>query len=154
MMISATEQGPSGAHGTLSGRTFRVGGRFSPVRQPRCASWPARRFGLPPRLSDLHEERWCLPELLRIKSELLLADGRPDAAVNAEEQFLQALDWGAPSRRSIMGIARGNEPRAFLARPTSDHRSAPTPRRVYMKFTEGFETADLLAARDLLQQLA
>jgi len=33
-MISATEQGPSGAHGTLAGRTFRGGGTFTPAVTP------------------------------------------------------------------------------------------------------------------------
>jgi hypothetical protein len=86
------------------------------------------------------------PELLRIKGGLLLADGRPDAAVSAEEQFLQALDWAR--RQDVLSWElRAATSLARFWRPTSDHRSAPTPRRVYMKFTGGFETADLLAAR-------
>jgi len=106
------------------------------------------------RLSDLHEERWCLPELLRIKGELLLADGRPDAVVNAEEQFLQALDWARRQGtlswelRTAMSLARfwHDRHRIIEAHQLLDG--------VYRKFTEGFETADLLGARQLLRQLA
>src|SRR5215813_8714930 len=41
---------------------------------------------------EARDEGWYVAELLRIKGELLLADCRPDAAVNAEAQFLQAFD--------------------------------------------------------------
>jgi predicted ATPase len=38
------------------------------------------------------EEYWCMAELLRIKGEIVLLDGAPNAAGKAETYFLQALD--------------------------------------------------------------
>jgi predicted ATPase len=43
--------------------------------------------------SERDEERWCVAELLRIKGELVLREGAPDAAMVAEDHFRQALDW-------------------------------------------------------------
>src|SRR5439155_4000524 len=42
--------------------------------------------------SERDEERWYLAELLRIKGELILSAGGPDAAEAAEDHFGQALD--------------------------------------------------------------
>src|SRR5262249_5568276 len=39
------------------------------------------------------EEAWCLPELLRIKGEILLRQEASDATAAAEAQFVQSLDW-------------------------------------------------------------
>ena len=91
---------------------------------------------------------------LRIKGELLLADGGSDAAANAEEQFLKALDWARRQDalswelRVATSLARSwrGQHRIIEAHQLLDG--------VYRKFTEGFGTADLLAARDLLGQLA
>src|SRR4029077_2768139 len=43
--------------------------------------------------SERNEERWCVAELLRIKGELTLREGAPQAATAAEEHFLRSLDW-------------------------------------------------------------
>src|ERR1700723_2631895 len=43
--------------------------------------------------SERNEERWCVAELLRIKGELILREGAPQAATAAEDHFLQSLDW-------------------------------------------------------------
>jgi hypothetical protein len=43
--------------------------------------------------SERNEERWCVAELLRIKGELILQEGAPQAATAAEEHFLKSLDW-------------------------------------------------------------
>jgi hypothetical protein len=40
-----------------------------------------------------NEERWCVAELLRIKSELILREGAPQGAAAAEQHFLRSLDW-------------------------------------------------------------
>jgi hypothetical protein len=39
------------------------------------------------------EERWCLPELLRTKGDLLWVDRSVTAIEAAEDCYLQALDW-------------------------------------------------------------
>src|SRR5207302_10708942 len=43
--------------------------------------------------SARNDERWCVAELLRVKGELILQAGAPQAATAAEEHFLRSLDW-------------------------------------------------------------
>ena len=103
---------------------------------------------------EARDEGWYVAELLRIKGELLLADCRPDAAVNAEAQFLQAFDR-ARRQDALSWELRTATSLAQLWR--DQHRVAEARellRSVYGRFSEGFETADLQAAKGLLQQLA
>jgi predicted ATPase/DNA-binding winged helix-turn-helix (wHTH) protein len=100
------------------------------------------------------DERWLIAELLRIKGELLLMQDAPGAAATAEDHFRQALDlahrkgdlsWELRSATSLARLLRdqGRSAEALvLLQP------------VYDRFTEGFETADLQAARNLLNTFA
>jgi predicted ATPase len=99
------------------------------------------------------EERWAIAELLRVKGKLLLLQTASGGTAAAEDLFRQALD-----------VARGQgalswELRAAtsLARLLQDQgRSADALallQPVYDRFTEGFDTADLKAARALLDTL-
>ena len=103
--------------------------------------------------SERDEEYWCIAELLRIKGELIVQTGAPGAASATEEHFQQALQWarrqGALSLelRSATGLARRWHERG-RTRPA---RELLAP--VYRRFTEGFDTADLRAARALLDHL-
>jgi predicted ATPase len=96
------------------------------------------------------EERWIIAEFLRIKGELLLREGAPAAAATAEDHFRQALDWarrqGALSweLRAAMSLARLLRDEG---RP-ADAMALLQP--VYGRFTEGFDTADLKAAKALI----
>ena len=103
--------------------------------------------------SEHGEGRWNISELLRVKGELLLIEGAPNAGDAAEECFRQALDWarrqGALSwelrtatslARLWHGHARLDQAIALLA-------------TVYDRFTEGFETADVKAAKVLIDDL-
>ena len=99
------------------------------------------------------DERWLIAELLRIKGELLLIQDTPGAAATAEDHFRQALDlahrqgalsWELRSATSLARLLRdqGRSVEALmLLQP------------VYDWFTKGFETADLKAARNLLNTL-
>ncbi|MGA2996597.1 ATP-binding protein [Bradyrhizobium sp.] len=102
--------------------------------------------------SERSEERWATAEFLRIKGELLLLRG--GAAATAEAHFRQALDWarrqGALSwelrcatslARLWRNLARSNEAGELLA-------------PVYNRFSEGFDSADLEAAKALLKDLS
>ena len=96
---------------------------------------------------------WYIAELLRVKGELLLLQGAPEAAATAEDHFRQALDWarrqGALSweLRAATSLARL---RRDQGRPT-DATACLQP--IYDRFTEGFGTADLVAAKQLLDDL-
>jgi predicted ATPase/DNA-binding winged helix-turn-helix (wHTH) protein len=103
--------------------------------------------------SDSNEERWCVAELLRIKGELILREGAPQAVTTAEEHFLHSLDWarrqGALSweLRTSTSLARLQQLQGRIAEARSLLQS------VYDRFSEGFETADLMTAKALLKSL-
>jgi predicted ATPase/DNA-binding winged helix-turn-helix (wHTH) protein len=99
------------------------------------------------------EADWFIAELLRVKGELLLLQGAPEAAATAEDHFWQALAWarrhGALSweLRAATSLARL---RRDLGRP-ADATACLQP--IYDRFTEGFGTTDLITAKQLLDQL-
>jgi predicted ATPase len=104
--------------------------------------------------SERTEERWVTAELLRIKGELLLLEGASGATPAAEDHFRQGLDWahqqGALSweLRCATSLAR-----LLSARGRSADATALL-KPVYDRFTEGFATADLKAAKALLDDLS
>lgn len=97
--------------------------------------------------------RWCFPDLLRIKGELLLLQAA-DRVVAAEDHFWQALDWaqrqGALSweLRAAISLAR------LLGAQGRSADATALLHPVYDRFTEGFDTADLKAAKALLDAFA
>jgi len=103
------------------------------------------------RLAERREERWCLPELLRIKGDVLAACGH---AGPAEAALLQAVDT---SRRQAMP---GWELRACLSLGRlwrGSGRAAEASglvAKALAPFTEGDATADILDARRQLSELA
>jgi predicted ATPase/DNA-binding winged helix-turn-helix (wHTH) protein len=103
--------------------------------------------------SERNEERWCVAELLRIKGELILLQAGTDAVLTAEDHFRQAIDWGG--RQSALSW----ELRAAtsLARLWCDQRRREEAYQllapIYDRFTEGIETADLKAAKALIDHL-
>jgi predicted ATPase len=100
--------------------------------------------------SEPDAEVWFVPELIRIRGEILLRQAADRSAAAAEACFHQAskmareqgaLFW---ELRIVLSLARlrmtqgrDDEARQILA-------------PVYERFTEGFETADMRAARRLL----
>ena len=101
------------------------------------------------------DERWYLPELLRIKGELILLQNAAKApAPVAEEHFRAALDC-AYSQGAVSWELRTA---TSLARLLRDQHRAEEAREllqpVYGRFTEGFTTADLQQAKNLLEHLS
>jgi predicted ATPase len=97
------------------------------------------------------EERWCVAELLRIKGTLLLLEGGPMAS--AEDHFRQALAWGR-RQGALSWELRAAISLAGLWRDqgrTEEAYDLLAP--IYDRFTEGFETVDLKAARSLIDDL-
>jgi predicted ATPase len=99
------------------------------------------------------EAGWCLAELLRTKGELLLLERVPSAVATAEACFQQALDvarrqgalfWELRAATSLARFWRGQQ-------RVNQARKLLGP--VYRRFTEGFETADLIAAKALLDSV-
>jgi predicted ATPase len=104
--------------------------------------------------SERSEERWAIAEMLRIKGELLLLQGAAGDLASAEDHFRQALDWA----RRQGALSWELRAATSLARLLSDlGRSADATallQPVYDQFTEGFATADLKAAKALLDDLS
>ncbi len=96
-------------------------------------------------------ERWYLAEAWRIKGELLLLSGADDG--EAEEYFWRAVALAREQRarawelRAAIGLARLWRDQGRFASARDDLAA------VYGAFTEGFATADVRAARALLQAL-
>jgi predicted ATPase len=99
--------------------------------------------------AEEREERWCMPELLRIRGEVLQRDG---AAAAAEDQYMRALK-GAREQQALSWELRAA---TGLARLWHQHgRSEEADELLsstYSQFTEGFETRDLRLARALLDR--
>ena len=97
-------------------------------------------------------QAWYLPELLRIQGEVLLQQGLGTAP--AEDCFAKASEI-AREQGALFWELRVALSRARLR--VSQHRrdeALEILRPVYDKFTEGFDTADLLAAKQLLDGTA
>jgi predicted ATPase len=97
-------------------------------------------------------ELWCFPELLRVKGELLLLQNATNAAA-AEDNLRQAIGWarwqGALSLelRATLSLARLQRGQGRTAEALA--QLAP----VYERFSEGLGTADLRAAKALIDDL-
>ena len=95
---------------------------------------------------------WLAPELLRVKGELLLLQGTAEVT-EASEEFRQALDEARRQEalswelRAATSLARS----LSLQGRTADALACLRP--IYGRFTEGFGTADLIAAKRLLDDL-
>jgi hypothetical protein len=103
--------------------------------------------------SDRNGGYWCYAELLRVKGEVLLRTSSANAAAEAEKYFLRSLDLAQQQQalswelRSAMSLTR------LQLRQGREAEARQSVRPVYGRFTEGFETADLCAARAVLGQL-
>ena len=102
---------------------------------------------------ERNQELWALAEVLRVKGQLLLSRNEPD--LDLVEEYLMrslthahahgALSW---ELRTAMSLARLQRDQGRI-REAHDLLSS-----VYSRFSEGFSTADLLAAKQLLNELA
>jgi predicted ATPase len=103
--------------------------------------------------STRNEELWCLPEMLRAKGELLLLCADPEGIAAAEDYFKKslllarrqsALSWELRAATSLARLQK------------HQHREKQAQQllaRTYARFTEGFDTPDLKAAKLLLDEL-
>ena len=103
--------------------------------------------------AELTGTRWVFPELLRTRGELLLLQAETGAVGAAEHDFRRALDCARRQGALSLELRAATS----LARLLQGHgRSADAKavlRPVYERFTEGFDTADLNAAKALLDVL-
>jgi predicted ATPase len=101
--------------------------------------------------AERNDERWCISEMLRVKGELELILGSPKEKAESlfnESIFLAqrqgALSWELRAVTSLAklqaGTGRVREARNVLA-------------VTYSKFTEGFDTVDLVLAKTIIDSL-
>ena len=98
-------------------------------------------------------EYWYMPEFMRLRGEILLLAGHPDAVAEAEREFAAALELArtqtalAWELRIATSVARMKQRQGLIA--AARETLAP----VLGRFNEGFDTADLLAAREAIEAL-
>jgi hypothetical protein len=93
------------------------------------------------------------PEFLRLRGELLLLQTAPATAKPSEALFRQALDF-AHQQGALSWELRAATSLARLLSNKGRHADAiACLHPVYERFSEGFGTADLIAAKQLLDQL-
>ena len=98
-------------------------------------------------------EQFCLPEIHRVKGELLLARSANDRDA-AEAAFVEALSVARALQAKVMELRAA----VSMARLWRDQGKVRQARElvapVYGWFTEGFDTRDLKEAKALLDELA
>ena len=101
-----------------------------------------------------NEERWCLPELLRIKGDLARSTAADGGEAAAEKLFLESIGW-ARRQKALAWELRTSISLARLRRDLGRVSEANAElSATYARFTEGFATADLKAAQKLLAELS
>ncbi len=103
--------------------------------------------------SERNDDRWYVAELLRIKGELLLRQNEPEAAASAGALFSSSLDWSRKQNalswelRTAISFAR------LMKQQGRRNEARELLEPIYLRFTEGFATKDLVEARSLLTSL-
>jgi predicted ATPase len=103
--------------------------------------------------SDRGEEHWAMSELLRIKGELLLLEGS-EAAAEIEDLLRGALDLARRQDALSWELRAATSLSRLLCTQGRSADAVAVLRPVYERFTEGFATADLKAARAILNAAA
>ena len=104
--------------------------------------------------SDLNGQHWCVAELRRVRGELLLQRADEKSTSAAEDCFCAALELAREQGalfwelRAALSLAR------LRIRRDQQNAARTILASVYDRFSEGFETADLRAAKALLDDLS
>src|SRR6266550_3116600 len=99
------------------------------------------------------ETGWLTPELLRLKGELLLLQSAPAAVETAEGLFRRALDEARRQDALSWQLRAATSLARLLQNRGRSVDVTACLRPIYDRFTEGFGTADLIAAKLLLDEL-
>jgi hypothetical protein len=100
--------------------------------------------------SERNEDRWCVAELLRIKGELLLLRGGSGAAAAAEDDYRQALGWACRQGALSWELRAATSFARLLRDQNRSAEAIALLAPIYNRFIEGFDTADLKAAKALI----
>jgi tetratricopeptide (TPR) repeat protein len=98
-------------------------------------------------------ERWCVPELLRVKGELLLRTEGREATSLAENCFRKALRLAQEQDALFWQLRAALSIGRLRVRQNRHEHARNTLAPVYQRFTEGFASVDLRCAAALLETL-
>jgi tetratricopeptide (TPR) repeat protein len=93
-----------------------------------------------------------MPELLRVKARLLLSRPQPDAE-EAQTCLMQSFEWSRRQGARAWELRTATDLAALLASEGRSKRGRAVLEPVFERFTEGFATADLRAAKRVLASL-
>jgi hypothetical protein len=99
------------------------------------------------------ESGWCVAEILRAKGANLLRRRGQVAAAEAEALFRQALDLARQQKALSWELRSATSLARLLRRERGRDHARTVLAPVYGRFSEGFESADLVAAKTLLDDL-
>jgi predicted ATPase len=104
--------------------------------------------------SKRSEERWYMPELLRIKGELGRLEGSAVAVRTAEDHYREALDWAGRQDALAWELRAATSLAQLWDQHGRTREADQLLASVYGRFNEGFETSDLKTARELLNRFS
>jgi predicted ATPase/DNA-binding winged helix-turn-helix (wHTH) protein len=104
--------------------------------------------------SERDGQFWCMPELLRIKGEILLREAAPGSTSEAENYFARALETAANQGALLWALRASISMASLRVRQGQRDEAQEILAPVYGRFTEGFDTADLRSAKALLEKVA
>jgi class 3 adenylate cyclase/tetratricopeptide (TPR) repeat protein len=100
------------------------------------------------------QESWCDAELERERGELLLLGATDNARREADAAFKRAMDIAADQGSKILELrASAGRARIWAERTEERRKAFDVLAPMYDRFTEGFDTPDLLRVRTLLGEL-
>ncbi len=100
------------------------------------------------------QESWCNADLERERGELLLLDASDDSREKAEAAFKRAIEIAIEQGAKMLELRASTALARVWAEHTDERRKAfDLLAPIYDRFTEGFDTPDLLRVRTLLGEL-
>jgi predicted ATPase len=95
-------------------------------------------------------QQWCRAELLRTKADIVLGLGAPGAAELTEDLLTRALDVARKQGALSLELRAATSLARFREREGRGEEGRALLRSTYARFSEGFDTPDLVAARALI----
>ena len=99
-------------------------------------------------------EQWCVSELQRVKGEIVLREGLAESEAIASQWFSRALDCARGQGALAWELRAATSLARLLLSQGRPGDAIACLQPVYNRFTEGFGTADLIAAKQLLNELS
>jgi predicted ATPase/DNA-binding winged helix-turn-helix (wHTH) protein len=103
---------------------------------------------------ERNSEGWIVPELIRVKGTLLQMGGAKSQAEKSEDHFRRSLQLAQSQGALAWELRAATSLARLMHRQGHDADARACLQPVFGRFTEGFGTADLIAAKQLLDELS